>query len=383
MPRKDLGAIVGRAVHGGGGLSAGRAVADQPADVVGEVLGPHLGQIQRIVAFALVALPAARDRDRPVRLGCRRRQVERHHSIVWGQICCLDIAPVLGEQAVRRRTPQFHPVVEPQSLHRVLAGDHERFGGCERHGTCRSIGARGVVRPDSELLAGVRPGEQFVEPDQALVGVDECIAGEARVTGRDPAVLGDGVPAVDRGVELEAGIGTLPRRFGHLPPQITGADGLEHLAGGDRGEVPVGVVDDGLHELVGDPHRVVGVLVLDRERVGAVEVHVETGVTQDPRLALLDRLAPDELLDVGMVGVEDHHLRRPPGLAARLDRARRRIGTAHEAHRPGRRSAAVQEFLRRSDAREIDAGARPALEDDPLLAVPVEDRVHRRRRRRG
>ena len=30
-------------------------------------------------------------------------------------------------------------------------------------------------------------------------------------------------------------------------------------------------------------------------------------------------LAPDELLDVGMVDVEDDHLRRPPGAAARLD----------------------------------------------------------------
>ena len=63
---------------------------------------------------------------------------------------------------------------------------------------------------------------------------------------------------------------------------------LHRLAGRDRLEVPVAVVDDGLHELVGDPHRVVRVLVLDRVAVLAVEVHVEAGVAQRARLALLD-----------------------------------------------------------------------------------------------
>ena len=48
------------------------------------------------------------------------------------------------------------------------------------------------------------------------------------------------------------------------------------------------VVDDRLHELVGDAHRVVRVLVLDRVAVLAVEVHVEAGVAQRARLALLD-----------------------------------------------------------------------------------------------
>ncbi len=91
---------------------------------------------------------------------------------------------------------------------------------------------------------------------------------------------------------------------------------MHDLAGGDGPQVPVGVVDDGLHELVGDPDRVVGVLVLDRVAVGAVEVHVEAGVAQDAGLALLAGLAPDELLDVGVVDVEDDHLGGAAGLAA-------------------------------------------------------------------
>jgi len=41
-------------------------------------------------------------------------------------------------------------------------------------------------------------------------------------------------------------------------------------------QVPVGVGDDGLHELVRDSNRVVGVLVLDRVDVLTVEVHVQS-----------------------------------------------------------------------------------------------------------
>jgi hypothetical protein len=48
----------------------------------------------------------------------------------------------------------------------------------------------------------------------------------------------------------------------------------------------------------------------------AVEVHVEAGLAECTRLALLDGLAPDELLDVGMVGVEDDHLGGAPRLSA-------------------------------------------------------------------
>ena len=52
-------------------------------------------------------------------------------------------------------------------------------------------------------------------------------------------------------------------------------------------EVPVVVVQHRLHELVGDPYGVVGVLVLDRVAVRAVEVHVEAGRRERPGLALL------------------------------------------------------------------------------------------------
>ena len=140
---------------------------------------------------------------------------------------------------------------------------------------------------------------------------------------------------------------------------------------------PVAVLEHRAHEVVRDADRVVGVLVLDRVDVLAVEVHVEARVAQDARLALLVRLAPDELLDVGVVDVEDDHLRGAPRLAARLDRARRRVGAPHEADRARRGAAAREQLLARADLREVDARARAALEDGALLGVPVEDRVHR------
>src|SRR4029077_513654 len=81
--------------------------------------------------------------------------------------------------------------------------------------------------------------------------------------------------------------------------------------------------------------------------------------------------------DVGMVDVEDDHLRRAPRLAAGLDRAGGRVGAAHERHRAGRIAALRELLLRGAKPREVDARARAAAEDDALAADPVEDRLHR------
>ncbi len=78
-----------------------------------------------------------------------------------------------------------------------------------------------------------------------------------------------------------------------------------------------------------------------------------------------------------MIDVQDHHLGRATGLAARLDRAGARVGAAHEAHRPARGSAAGEGLLRGPDLRQVDARARAALEDRALFDVPVQDRGHR------
>ena len=185
------------------------------------------------------------------------------------------------------------------------------------------------------------------------------------------------MPAVDRRVVLDPRIGAAPGRLGDLRHQLARAYRLaDRLARRAGDQTPLAILLDGAHEVVGDAHRVVGVLVLDRVAVLAVEVHVEAGFTERACLALLDRLAPDELLDVGMVGVEDHHLRGAPRLPTRLDGPGRRVGAAHEAHRAARGAAALEPLLRGSEAREVDPRPGPALEDGPLFPVPVEDRVH-------
>jgi hypothetical protein len=215
-----------------------------------------------------------------------------------------------------------------------------------------------------------------VEAGQVARRVVEVHVLGARVRPVDAAGVGGRVPVVDRAVELHAGVGALPGRPADLAEQLAGLDRAHHVAGRDLAQAPVAVVDDRPHELVGHPDRVVGVLVLERVAVPAVEVHVEAGLLEHPGLALLERLAPDELLDVRVAGVEDDHLGGPARLAARLDGAGRGVGTPHEADRARGRAAALEQLDRAADAGEVDAGAGAALEDDALLPVPVEDRVH-------
>src|SRR5213078_3080315 len=113
------------------------------------------------------------------------------------------------------------------------------------------------------------------------------------------------------------------------------------------------------------------------EAQSRVERHVVAGLLEDAGLLLFLGLAPDELLDVWVVDVEDDHLRRAPRLAAGLDRAGAGVGAAHEADRAGGVAALGELLLRRAQFREVDARAGAAAEDDPLAPDPVEDRLHR------
>src|SRR4051794_10215861 len=110
--------------------------------------------------------------------------------------------------------------------------------------------------------------------------------------------------------------------------------------------------------------------------VCTIEVHVEPCIAQDPCLALLDGLAPDELLDVGMVCVQNHHLCRTPRLAAALDGAGGCISTAHERDGTARCTPALQRLDRGTNRAQVDSRARAALEDGALFDIPVEDGVH-------
>ena len=198
----------------------------------------------------------------------------------------------------------------------------------------------------------------------------------AGIGGVDASRFGGGVPAVDSGVELQTRIGALPRRLGDLTQQVGRVDGRGHLAGGARRQRPLAALQRGLHELVAHPHRVVGVLVEQRGAVDPVEAQIESGFAQHLRLALLAGFAPHELGYVRVVGVEDHHFGGPSGGAARADGPGGGVGAAHEADRPAGASAAGEVLRGRAEPAQVHARPRAALEDQPLLGVPVEDRLH-------
>src|SRR5664280_1939022 len=131
------------------------------------------------------------------------------------------------------------------------------------------------------------------------------------------------------------------------------------------------------HELISDAHRVIGVLVLHGDDVLTVQVHVEACVAQRPDLVLLVSFGLDELLDVGVVHIKDHHLGCPSRGPAALDGAGRRVRAPHEADWATRRPTRRQQLLGTADAGEVYPGAGAALEDEPLFSIPVEDRVDR------
>ena len=103
------------------------------------------------------------------------------------------------------------------------------------------------------------------------------------------------MPVVDGGVILDARIGGLPGRLADFLPQGPGRDGLGDLAIGAADQVPFPVRLHGAQELVGDPHRVVGVLPGHRAVGLAVPVGV-VGVELDLLVSLAGEL--DDAADV-------------------------------------------------------------------------------------
>src|SRR6185312_10856348 len=185
------------------------------------------------------------------------------------------------------------------------------------------------------------------------------------------------VPSVDGSIELHARIGGLPSGLGELTEQIARLDGLDRLAGSHGVQFPIAVVLDSFHEFVSDADRDISVLVLDAEGILAVQAHLETGSLQGARLALLDSLAPDEFLDVGVVNVQGDHLGSAAGLTAALDGAGAGVSAAHETQgAAGQASAAAQGFGTGTDSTQVDARTGTTFENQAFFNVPVENRWH-------
>ncbi len=224
---------------------------------------------------------------------------------------------------------------------------------------------RDVHRGDDELgdllepdrVEGVVLAEELEQVDagQVAAGVIQVNVFTAGITRRDTAGLRAGVPVVDRAVVLDAGVGAVPGGLRHRAHQLARVDPFDHFAGQPGQQVELLAFLHRAHELIGHADRVVRVLVLDADDVLAAEVHVEPGVTEHADLFFLTRLGRDEVHDVRVVDVKDHHLGRTPGGAAGLDRAGGGVGPAHERHRAARGAAGGQEFLARPDLGEVDA----------------------------
>src|SRR3989304_5331956 len=125
------------------------------------------------------------------------------------------------------------------------AGDGRRKGGL----------------PSFPLPASFFLTQEFEEVDggQVARGVIDVHVLGAGVGGGDGPRVGAGVPAVDGGVVLHAGVGALPGRPGDVPHQVAGVVLLADLAGHHVAGVPLAALQDGLHEVVGDADGVVGV----------------------------------------------------------------------------------------------------------------------------
>ena len=109
----------------------------------------------------------------------------------------------------------------------------------------------------------------------------------------------------------------------------------------------ISVLLKGLHEVVGDPHRQVGVLEHHDRTVGfSVEVGVVLATLAIRRLSLLlfSPFALDELHHIGVPDLDRLHLGGPARLAARLHDRRDLVVNPHERQRTRRLATSRQLF---------------------------------------
>ena len=196
--------------------------------------------------------------------------------------------------------------------------------------------------------------------------------------------LEEGVGHPDRVVRVLSGNREI--RLG-IPIRVVGA---EVDAGEALRRVVEHALDVGLghHRLLGGADRgLEGRVLLGIERVGLgavpgpdraedlVEPRLVDLRPRDKRrdLLLLDDLPVDEILDVRVIHVADHHLGRPARRAARLDRAGRPIADLEEAHQPRGLAAAGEALVAGPQRREVRARARPVFEQPRLAGPQVHD----------
>ena len=207
--------------------------------------------------------------------------------------------------------------------------------------------------------------------------VQEHVLG-ARIRGVDPARIRAGVPAVDRGVVLHAGIAALPGALGHAAHHFAGLEARAGLRGiGHPTRGPGVVAVGGLHEVVGEADGEIRVLEEDRAVGLAVEVGVVASLLdEDAGLLFLLRLALDEFHDVGVRDFERLHLGGAAGLATALHHRGHLVIDPHEGERAGGLAAAGELLPLAAERGEVGAGARAKLEEHRLAPRELHDVFH-------
>ena len=151
-------------------------------------------------------------------------------------------------------------------------------------------------------LCGIRIAElQEIERGKVTGRVIKEHVFRAGVRCADFARCGAGVPVIDGGVILNAGIGRGPCGLANLVPKIARLQGLGDLVGHAGIQVPRTIGFNGAQELVGHTHRVVGVLAGNRAVGFAIPIGV-IGIEFELRVALLGKL--HDALDV----IVRHHV---------------------------------------------------------------------------
>ena len=300
---------------------------------------------------------------------------------------------VVGDAALHQHRPevrvaQSEGAIAPAELGDLLRGEaRHQHRDLEHHRP--DPGRVLVALPVEAPRLRVEELEQVDRREVARGVVEEHVlrAGVARV---DATPRRAGVPRVDRGVVLDAGVGAAPCREDDLVPEVAGLDGLRGTTVGPADERPVGVRVDRVEERVGQAHRVVAVLAADGEVRLAVEVVVEPqaellgefallggevleALDERGHLELLAHLPVHELRDVGVVDVEADHLGGAAGGAARLDRAGGAVADLEEAHQAAAAAAARERLVLAAKLREVGAGAGAVLEETGLPHPQVHD----------
>ena len=199
----------------------------------------------------------------------------------------------------------------------------------------------------------------------------------ARVRSVDARRVLARIPAVDCGIELHPGVAALVRGFGDTAHQVLRLVTLHGLAGGDALGPPIVAPAGGFHEVVGGSHAVVGVLEEDGTVGFAVQRVIVPSLDQRVRLLLFLGLAPDELVDIGMIHVEDHHLGRAARLAATLDHAGECVEALHETQRSAGAPATRQDGVFFAQGREVRTRAGAPLEQHAFRLGQFQDGFQR------